>query len=240
STGYLGDPNTGPLRPIGGSPLLGHAPLLIVDFFDSGGLNVGSAQTALVALDPVNFDNPGPEFTPLDTYVDASFPITAPAGAATANVTLLLVTFGSPGGGVIIDDIFFGENVTQPAVAVNAPTFTLIGTPTTITGNASDPDGSVTDVSLAIGALDLGSVAIDVNGDFSRTLTPAESAQLVEGPNTVTATATDNDNNMVSADAPTTAINIFDPDEDGAPVTAFDILAILQAYDAEQARLANP
>ncbi|MCL4221155.1 MAG: hypothetical protein KJZ65_07280 [Phycisphaerales bacterium] len=82
----------------------GHLPLLIIDFKNSGGTTISSAQT--------NAFEPG--IDPTDTWVFKSMTATAPAGAVQAQVTLLLIQFDLAPGALFWDNVSMTEDDTPP------------------------------------------------------------------------------------------------------------------------------
>ena len=82
----------------------GHLPLLIIDFKDAGGANIGSAQGDAFV----------PGVDPMDAWVFKSFTATAPAGAVQAQVTCLLIQFDLAPGALFWDNISVTEEDAPP------------------------------------------------------------------------------------------------------------------------------
>lgn len=75
----------------------GHLPLLIVDFKDAGGANLASAEVPAFVTGT----------DPYDQWVFKSVTAAAPAGAVSAQITPLLITFGNNAGSLFWDNIVF-------------------------------------------------------------------------------------------------------------------------------------
>ena len=108
-TGYTYVPSGDAIQPLDptGSPgggAFGHLALGIVDFLDSGGVVVGSAE--------VQVHESG--VTALDQWVQFSLTADAPANATDARVTLLLIQWDLATGSIFWDNVSLEEGEAEP------------------------------------------------------------------------------------------------------------------------------
>ncbi|KAA0217343.1 MAG: hypothetical protein DYG94_01055 [Leptolyngbya sp. PLA3] len=104
-SGYTYTPSSDAIQPFVTVPFnYGHLPLFIIDFKDSGGATISSAQTDAFV----------PGVDPTDTWVFKSMTATAPVGAVQAQVTLLLIQFDLAPGALFWDSVSLTEDATPP------------------------------------------------------------------------------------------------------------------------------